>query len=53
LNLAFFAGTPDAFADDHLALPATATAPEPSSLLLLAPGLAGLAFLRRRRILRI
>lgn len=53
LNAAFASGTPDSFAEDHLALPSSVTpAPEPSSLLLLAPALAGLEFLRRRRIKR-
>jgi hypothetical protein len=37
------------FADSYLAPPSSVTpAPEPSSLLLLAPGLAGVALLRRR-----
>jgi hypothetical protein len=49
LNDAFVDGTPDAFANDSLALPTSpTTTPEPSSLLLLTPGLAALAFLRRR-----
>jgi hypothetical protein len=41
-------GTVSTFADSNLALPSSATpAPEPSSSLLLAPALAGVAFLRR------
>jgi hypothetical protein len=41
-------GTVSTFSDTNLALPATATAPEPASLLLLVPGrLAGIALLRR------
>ena len=42
LGAAFEAGTPSAFADDHLALPSSTTttpAPEPSSLVLLGAGL--------------
>jgi hypothetical protein len=48
LNFSFPGGNVESFADTNLALPATATAPEPSGLLLLAPGLAAVAFLRRR-----
>jgi hypothetical protein len=47
LNFSFESGTPSAFADYNLALPATPT-PEPSTLLLLGSGLASLGFLRRR-----
>jgi hypothetical protein len=47
LELSFYGGTPSAFAEDHLELPSSTTpAPEPSSLLLLAPALAGLGLLR-------
>ena len=54
LNSTFDRGTVSTFADDHLALPSSVTpAPEPSSLVLLAPALASLAFLRRPHILRI
>lgn len=46
LSFSFALGTVTAFADDHLTLLATtASMPEPSSLLLLAPGLAIIGFL--------
>jgi len=42
-NVSFSAGTPSAFAQDHLVAPPSATAvPEPSSLMVLTPGLLGL-----------
>jgi hypothetical protein len=49
LGAAFEAGTPDAFADDHLFLPSSTTpaAPEPSSIVLLGAGLLGLLSLAK------
>ena len=49
LNDSFPGGTPTEFADTNLALPGSSTlVPEPSSWMLLAPGIAGLGLLRRR-----
>ena len=50
LGSAFNAGSPSAFAQDHLLLPAVAVVPEPATLALLALGLAGLGFARRRTL---
>jgi hypothetical protein len=51
LNNAFDDGQPSAFAQDHLVAPGSSTAmPEPSSLLLLAIGIFGVAFVARKRV---
>jgi len=50
LNASFTAGVVSAFAQTNLARPAVSSVPEPSSILLLMPGLFGLGLLRRRSI---
>jgi hypothetical protein len=50
LNASFDGGVVSAFAQTNLAAPASATVPEPSSILLLMPGLFGLGLLRCRSI---
>jgi PEP-CTERM motif len=52
INDAFDGGQPDAFAQDHLVAPgSTAAMPEPSTVMLLAIGIFGVAFVGRKRVL--
>jgi hypothetical protein len=50
LNASFADGTVSTFADSNLALPATATAPEPSSVVLLGAGLLGILGLAKFKV---
>src|SRR5271170_2197389 len=52
LNNAFDDGQPDSFAQDHLVAPSSSAAmPEPSTLMLLAIGIFGVAFVAKKRVL--
>jgi len=49
LSNAFNAGSPSAFAQDHLQLPAAGTVPEPATWMLVLLGLMAISLARAKR----